>query len=126
MPDQPPAATDTQTGPAAFATGQVITIFRSRLRPEATAEFHPLAEEVLALARTMPGFVDYKSFAAPDGERVSVVTFADAETQAGWRHQVDHQAAQAAGRDRFYADYSLQVGTCEIAHTFTAPAPVPS
>jgi heme-degrading monooxygenase HmoA len=101
-----------------FASGQVITIFRNRLRPDGVDEYGPMAEEMSRLARTMPGYVDHKSFTADDGERVTVVTFADAESQAGWRAQVDHRAAQRRGREAFYAEYSLQVGTCTTAHTF--------
>jgi heme-degrading monooxygenase HmoA len=103
-----------------FATGQVITIFRNRLRPEGVNEYGPTADEMSRLARTMPGYVDHKSFTADDGERVTVVTFADAESQAGWRRHVEHRAAQRRGREAFYAEYSLQVGLCTTAHTFTS------
>jgi heme-degrading monooxygenase HmoA len=103
-----------------FAPGQVITIFRNRLRPDGVDEYGPTAAEMGRLAQTMPGYVDHKSFTADDGERVTVVTFADAESQDGWRRQVDHRAAQRRGREAFYAEYSLQVGTCTTAHVFTA------
>ena len=102
-----------------FTEGQVVTVFRSRLSGLADAEFHELADVVLELARAMPGFVDYKTFAAEDGERVTVVTFADDEAQRGWREQVDHRAAQRAGRDRFYSDYSIQVCTCTRVSQFS-------
>jgi heme-degrading monooxygenase HmoA len=104
----------------AFEAGQVVTVFRSRLRSGDQSEYHSTAAEMLALAREMPGFVDFKSFGADDGERVSVITFADRESQRGWREHVDHRVAQAAGRDRFYAEYSIQVSDCVAAHSFTA------
>jgi heme-degrading monooxygenase HmoA len=103
-----------------FAPGQVITIFRNRLRPDGVDEYGPTAEAMSRLARTMPGYVDHKSFTADDGERVTVVTFADPASQAAWRQQVEHRAAQRRGREAFYATYSLQVGTCTMAHTFEA------
>jgi heme-degrading monooxygenase HmoA len=68
----------------------------------------------------MPGLVDVKSFTADDGERVTLVTFADAETQRAWREHPDHRHAQQAGRDRFYAEYSIQVCDCTRVRTFTA------
>ncbi len=105
---------------ATFAPGQVITIFRNRLRADGIDEYGSTAAEMSRLARTMPGYVDHKSFTADDGERVTVVTFADAESQSAWRQQVEHRAAQRAGRERFYAEYSLQVGTCTTAHAFTS------
>lgn len=103
-----------------FAPGQVITIFRNRLRPDGVDEYGATAAEMSELARTMPGYVDHTSFTADDGERVTVVTFADEESQAGWRRQVDHQSAQRRGREAFYAEYTLQVGTCTTAHVFSA------
>jgi len=110
--------TDDAPAPPGFAAGQVITIFRSRLRPDGLDEYGPLAGEMSDLARTMPGYVDHKVFTADDGERVTVVTFADEAAQTAWRTRSEHAAAQRRGREAFYADYSLQVGTCTTAHVF--------
>ena len=104
--------------PPPFTDGQVVTVFRSRLSGLADDEFHELADVILELAQAMPGYVDYKTFAAEDGERATLVTFADDESQRGWRTQVDHAAAQRAGRDRFYSDYNLQVCTCTRVSQF--------
>lgn len=73
------------------------------------------------LARTMPGMIDFKTFAADDGERVTVVTFADEDSQAAWRHHAEHRGAQAAGRAGYYAEYSLQVCTTVRTRTFARP-----
>lgn len=104
------ADTPLPQGPT-FAAGQVVTVFRSRLRPDHEADYQEHAAAMSALARTMPGLVDFKTFTADDGERVTVVTFADEQSQAAWRTQADHLAAQRAGRSTYYAEYSLQV--CE-------------
>ncbi len=85
----------------------VITVFRSRLRPEHADEFQVLAAEMLALARTMKGFVSYKSFTAEDGERCSVIEFDSPEHLRAWREHPQHRQAQQLGRERFYAEYSL-------------------
>ncbi|MCF2527781.1 antibiotic biosynthesis monooxygenase family protein [Yinghuangia soli] len=102
----------------AYAPGQVVTVFRSRVRPEAEAEFRALAVEMRAAAEAMPGFVDYKVYVAEDGERVSVIVFATAEHQRAWRDDPRHQEAQKAGRDRFYSAYSMQISTCTDAWSF--------
>jgi heme-degrading monooxygenase HmoA len=104
-----------------FAAGQVITIFRSRLRDDAAPGYHETADEMLALAREVPGFVDFKSFHADDGERVSLVTFDGPEAQRAWREHVAHREAQRRGRADWYAAYSLQVGGCTTAHEFEHP-----
>src|SRR4051812_24249209 len=90
------------------APGQVVTVFRNRLRPDADA-YPDHAARIGALARTMPGYVEHKTFTAEDGERVTVVTFADRASHDGWRTHLEHRAAQRRGRDAFYETYSLQV-----------------
>ncbi len=90
-----------------------MTIFRSRRRPEAEAEYQVTAAAMYLAASSMPGFVDYKTFRADDGEQVSLVTFDSPETHRAWREDPRHRAAQQQGRDQFYVDYSIQVGECQ-------------
>jgi heme-degrading monooxygenase HmoA len=87
----------------------VLVVFRSRLRPEATEEFGRLAEEMMEIARAMPGFVSYSLFTADDGERCSVIEFETPEQLRAWREHPRHLAAQELGRERFYEEYTLQV-----------------
>lgn len=91
--------------------GMILTIFRSRLRPEHLDEYGEAAERIHALAVTMPGFVSIKTFTADDGERVSIVEFATREAHDAWRRHPEHVEAQRLGRERFYSEFSIQV--CE-------------
>jgi heme-degrading monooxygenase HmoA len=91
----------------------IVTIFRSRLRPEHGDEYGPMAESIHALAEKMPGFVSIRSYLAEDGERVSIVEFESWETHNAWRDHAKHRIAQQLGRDRFYSEYSIQVCTLE-------------
>ena len=97
---------------------QVLTVFRNRLRDDHVEEYRAMSSRMSELARSMPGFVDAKTFTADDGERVTVVTFADAETQRAWREHPEHREAQRAGVDRFYETYSIQVAEITYSHTF--------
>ncbi len=96
-------------------------MFRSRLRADAHPRYAEHAAEISALATSMPGYVDHKSFTADDGERVTVVTFDDAASQEAWRRQVDHAAAQRAGIESYYERYSIQVTTVTRVSQFTRP-----
>ena len=98
---------------------QVITVFRNRLRPEAVGEYGDMAGRMAALARSMPGYVEHKAFTSDDGERVTLVTFADRASHDAWRDHPEHRAAQACGIDRFYAEYAIQVADVTYAHRFT-------
>ena len=101
---------------------RIVTVFRSRLRPEADAHgYSELAREMEALARSAPGFVDFKTFAAEDGERVSIIVFESLDEQAAWRHDPDHREAQRRGRDHFYTAYSISVSEELRVSSFRAP-----
>ncbi len=87
----------------------IVTVFRSRLRPEALDEYQDRAPHMDRLARSMPGFLDVKSFEALDGERVTIVTFQDRDSHDAWRLHPEHVAAQQEGIADFYLEYSIQV-----------------
>jgi heme-degrading monooxygenase HmoA len=72
-----------------------------------------------AAARSMPGFVDFKSFVADDGERVSIVHFDSPESHAAWRDHPEHRVAQRRGRDEWYAEYHIQVCELRFEHSFS-------
>lgn len=90
----------------------ILTVFRSRLREDARADYEPEAQRIDALARTMPGFLGIKTFVADDGERVSIVEFDSQEHHDYWRDHPEHRVAQRRGRDEFYETYTIQV--CEV------------
>jgi heme-degrading monooxygenase HmoA len=97
----------------------VITIFRSRLRPEHQKEYAEWATRIHGLALRMPGFISIKTFSAEDGERVSIVEFESEETVKAWREQTDHLKAQDLGRKLFYSEYHIQV--CQPIRDYSFP-----
>ncbi|MCW2816322.1 MAG: antibiotic biosynthesis monooxygenase [Nocardioides sp.] len=106
------------------AVGQVVTVFRNRLRDDgaARAAYGDELAVVAALARTMPGFVETKTFTADDGERATVVTFADEDSHRAWRDHPRHREAQRHGVADYYETYSIAVGTTSYASDLTRPA----
>jgi heme-degrading monooxygenase HmoA len=97
---------------APFAAGQVVTVFRSRLRDDVDPRYEPLDGALRARAAALGGLVDVTSFVADDGERVTVVTFADRESHERWARDAVHRDAQRLGREGVYASYSIQVADC--------------
>lgn len=87
----------------------VIVVFRSKLRAGIEAEFNELAERMQTIAEAMPGFISYKVFHAPDGERASIIEFESREELQAWKINAEHIAAQQLGRDKFYQEYTLTV-----------------
>ena len=96
----------------------IVTVFRARMRPEHAAEYFELLASISQAASTMPGFVSRKTFVADDGERVTIVEFADALSQRAWAEHGGHREAQRLARERYYSDYKLQVCTVEHESLF--------
>jgi heme-degrading monooxygenase HmoA len=100
----------------------IVVLFRSKLVPTASGDgYDEMAKEMDDLARTMPGFVDVKSFKADDGERLTVVWWQDEETLRAWREQARHRVAQRTGRERWYEYYKLDVAEVIRANNFDRP-----
>lgn len=105
--------------PVEPSVGQVVTVFRNRLRAEAVDAYAADLAVVSELARGMPGFVETKTFVAEDGERATVVTFADEVSHRAWRDHPRHRQAQRSGISDYYETYSIAVGTTSYASAFT-------
>ena len=99
--------------------GEVVTVIRSRLADGAyDAGYEQRAADMLERAKAMPGFVSFKSFAADDGERVSIIHFDSAESQRAWAADAEHRAAQAEGRASFYVEYRIVVADVTRDHAW--------
>jgi heme-degrading monooxygenase HmoA len=87
----------------------MVIVFRSRLRGDAGADYVETADAMLARARTMPGFLEFKHFHADDGERLSLIYWESPETLRAWAEDAEHVVAQRRGRERWYSAYSIDV-----------------
>ena len=97
----------------------IVTVFRSRLNPQAQDEYLRWAKRISELAASMPGYISHKGFVADDGERVTIVEFESEATQRAWAEHPEHREAQKLGRARFYTEYRLQV--CEVKRLSVSP-----
>lgn len=100
----------------------MVVLFRSRLTPEAGADYLAMDEEIFALARNAEGFEAVRSFRADDGERLTIVWWRDAESLARWRNHPRHRTAQQAGRARWYEYYTMEVAEIVRESRFVRPA----
>jgi heme-degrading monooxygenase HmoA len=94
----------------------VITIFRSRLRPEHQEAYQRTAARMDELAHKMPGFISIKTYQAQDGERVSIVEFESETAHTAWRKHPEHLEAQRLGRELFYSEFQIQV--CKLERSY--------
>ena len=87
----------------------IVVIFRSKVREGVEEEYYARADEMAAIARTMPGFISFKAYTADDGERISVHEWESREQLEAWRTHPEHLEMQQYGRDKFYDEYTLYV-----------------
>jgi heme-degrading monooxygenase HmoA len=92
----------------------ILVIFRSRLTddPDILEEYGKMATAVSERAKQTPGILSFKTFAAPDGERVTIAEFVDRAAVERWRVDALHIAAKKRGKEAFYNTYSVQI--CEV------------
>jgi heme-degrading monooxygenase HmoA len=100
----------------------IVILFRSKLTPAAGADYTQTSDALETYVKTMPGFLDVKSFRAEDGERLTVVWWKDRETLEQWRTDSRHLSAKQTGRERWYEYYNLEVAEIVRAKQFTRPA----
>jgi heme-degrading monooxygenase HmoA len=97
----------------------VIVVFRSRLRSDADlAALEVVGTRMYELGSAMPGFVDYKEFAAEDGETLTLVEFETEEQLLAWRNHPEHVEVQARGRAEFFSEYAITVAESRRAYHF--------
>jgi heme-degrading monooxygenase HmoA len=104
-----------------YSERMLVVLFRSKLVSDPDG-YGEMADEMLATAKTMPGFVDVKSFTAADGERLTVVWWENEETLRAWRTHARHRVAQHEGRARWYEYYTLEVAEIVRSKAFARDA----
>jgi len=92
-------------------------IFTS-LRTDVADGYDAMSGAMVELAAKQPGFLGVES--ARDGLGITVSYWADLDSIAAWKADLKHQAAQAAGRDRWYSAYKTRIARVERDYAFEA------
>lgn len=95
----------------------ILTVFRLRLStdPAVLAEYSKTAPRMAEIAKATPGFISIKRFDADDGERVTIVEFADLASHELFVSNPEHRAAQSLGKAKAFTEYDIKV--CEVFKT---------
>src|SRR5262249_20864395 len=87
----------------------VIVVFTIKLRPDIpVSEYEETGARMVELLSGMEGFLGM-DYAATDGGELLVARFESHEALAAWREHLEHRAAQQLGRERFFAQYRVEV-----------------
>lgn len=91
----------------------VVVTFRNRFAPGIDQqEYGQRAGKLFEIVAAMPGFLGIRSYAAEDGEQLSLIEFDSLESLAAWRDHPEHRIAQQLGKQTYYSEYHLQI--CEL------------
>jgi heme-degrading monooxygenase HmoA len=94
-------------------------IFSSQRSNLDEAGYARVAAEMDALAARQPGFLGVESARGADGLGITVSYWDSLEAIRAWKANLEHQAAQALGKERFYDAYELRVSRVERAYGFS-------
>ena len=94
-------------------------VFTSR-RSAVDAGYAAVAQRMVELAAAQPGFLGMESARDEQGLGITLSYWSSLEAIAAWKAHVEHLAAQAAGRQRWYDHYTVRISRVERAYAFDA------
>jgi heme-degrading monooxygenase HmoA len=102
---------------ATFEPPYYAVIFTSRRTPGDDEGYGSTAGRMLELASQIPGYLGIESAREGDGFGITVSYWSSEVAIAAWKAQLDHRAAQARGKARWYEHYQLRVAKVERAYS---------
>jgi heme-degrading monooxygenase HmoA len=103
-----------------FATGlkppYYAVIFTSKRKPGGDEEYGAMAERMVELAKTMPGYLGIESARNAEGLGITVSYWKDEESIRHWKAHEEHLVAQSRGQTDWYEHYEARVAKVERAY----------
>lgn len=93
----------------------IVTVFRTRLDPQAKDEYNVMAKRMSELASKVPGHIAHKSYFSDDGEKVTIVEFESEDALRIWKTDTEHLVAKRAGISTFFTSFRYQI--CNVIHS---------
>jgi heme-degrading monooxygenase HmoA len=91
-------------------------IFANQRTAGDVAGYDAMADRMVALAASQPGFLGVDSARDAHGFGITVSYWRDLEAIENWRINAEHLEAQQLGRDKWYESFSLRVARVERAN----------
>lgn len=93
-------------------------IFSSQRTPDDNG-YGAMADRMVELAATQPGFLGIESTRGEDGFGITVAYFDTPEHIAAWKRNAEHREAQAMGHKLWYQHFELRIAKVERAYGMT-------
>ena len=82
-----------------------------------------VADRMVALASSQPGFLGVESARGEDGLGITVSYWESEEAIAAWKRNAEHSEARAKGRGQWYEEFFTRVAKVERAYDFKRSSP---
>ncbi|WP_158885776.1 antibiotic biosynthesis monooxygenase family protein [Amycolatopsis anabasis] len=93
-------------------------IISSALNEKDLDGYAAMDERMAELGRAQPGYLGRESQTGADGRELTVLYYRDAQSITAWQRHPEHLEAQRLGKERWYADYHIEVAKVERAYGF--------
>ena len=93
-------------------------IFSSQRTPGDNG-YGEMADRMVELAGTQPGFLGIESTRGEDGFGITVAYFDTPENIAAWKRNAEHREAQQLGHKVWYQHFELRIAKVERAYGMT-------
>lgn len=85
-----------------------LVVFRNRKRTDIVQDqYDAEAARMFELASQQPGFISFKGYVSDDDEVIALSEWESEEAARAWGKVAEHRVAQANGRSKYYASYTL-------------------
>ncbi len=91
----------------------LAVIFASQRAAADPDGYERMADALTALAPAQPGFLGIESARGADGFGITVSYWRSEADIAAWKRVAAHAAAQRAGHERWYEDFTVRVARVE-------------
>jgi heme-degrading monooxygenase HmoA len=90
-------------------------IFTSQ-RTEGDRGYSKMADRMVELAKTMPGYLGVDSVRDGTGAGITVSYWRTEEDIRNWKQNAEHARAQETGKSTWYSEYALRIAKVERAY----------
>jgi heme-degrading monooxygenase HmoA len=95
-------------------------IFTSQ-RTEGERGYGDMADRMVELAASQPGYLGIESVRGADGLGITVSYWDSTQAIADWKANAEHRIAQETGKQIWYSDYQLRIARVERAYSKQRP-----
>jgi heme-degrading monooxygenase HmoA len=95
-------------------------IFPNRRTDADDEGYAAMAQRMVELAQTQPGYLGMDSVRNAQGFAITVSYWQSLDAIKAWRDHPEHLEAQAKGREKWYAAFDLHIARVEKSYSFKA------